>query len=40
MLIGRESFPQIPIESYSKQLIFYLHYYLDRIDLKEGKNLS
>lgn len=31
MLIGREKFPEIQIESYSNQLIFYLHNYLNMV---------
>lgn len=33
MLIGREKNISIPIESYSKQLIYYLHYYLKIVDV-------
>ena len=33
MLIGREKFPEIQMESYSKQLIFYLHKYLNMVDV-------
>ena len=39
MLIGREKIPEIPIESYSKRLIFYLHNYLDKIEVR-NKNKS
>lgn len=38
MLIGREKFPEIPIESYSKQLIFYLHKYLNMVDIHNNYN--
>lgn len=38
MLIGREKFPEIPIESYSKQLIFYLHKYLNMVDFHNNYN--
>ncbi len=36
MLIGRENILQPGIESYSKQLIFYLYHYLDMIDIKNN----
>ena len=34
MLVGRQKNLIIPIESYSKQLIYYLHYYLDALKLE------